>query len=184
MIILGGDTETTGLLEDEHRFTEIYLSLHDESGKKLFEFEQRIDPQRSITAEAQRITGITGTMLVGCPTWETVAPKVKAILERADVWVFHNAGFDTEFLRKEFKRVGSALPERHVVDTMEDGIWASPTGKKPSLSELCFACGVDYDPSKAHAAAYDVDVMMESFFNARRWGYFELPQDREVQQAA
>lgn len=48
-------------------------------------------------------------------------------------------------------------------------------GKVPNLGELCFACGVYYDREKAHAAEYDVAVMLESFFIAHKKGFIQLP---------
>jgi len=70
-------------------------------------------------------------------------------------------------------------------DTMTEGVWATHDGKKPSLQELCFACEVEYDPALAHAAAYDVDKMMDCFFKGLEWGYFELPEAlRESQPVA
>jgi DNA polymerase III epsilon subunit-like protein len=175
----GFDTETTGLEPGDHRIIEVYIGLWQPDGSKVFEWESRIDPQRSISVEAQRVHHITSADLAGKPLFAAVAPIIQKALAKATHHVAHNAPFDIQFLESEFKRLGMQLPKRTVIDTM-DCTWATHDGKKPSLAELCFACGVDYDttPGKAHAAPYDVrDTLMPAFFKAREWGFLaDIPQ--------
>lgn len=174
-ILAGIDIETTGLLSSDHRIIEVYIGLW-RGAERIFEFDQRIDPQRSIAADAQRIHGIASTDLIGQPTWDAVAPNVVSVLEKASGFIWHNGDeFDGKFLEMELGRIGLSLPTRPSVDTMLEGIWATPDGKRPRLSELCFACGVEYDPAKAHAGSYDVQVMMEAYFKGLEWGFFQLP---------
>ena len=178
-IIAGLDFETTGKLEPDHRIIEAYIGLY-RGGTKIWSFEQRIDPQRSISADAQRVHKIASSDLIGMPTWDTVAPKINEILKRADFVVAHNGlEFDKLFAEMEMKRIGLTLTEKPWIDTMVDGVWATADGKKPRLGELAFACGVDYDPSKAHGAAYDVDVMMECFYKGLDWGFYNLPEVKQ-----
>lgn len=178
-LLAGIDIETTGFLAPDHRIIEVYLGLW--RGEKLiWEFEQRIDPQRGIAADAERVHKISSAMLVGMPTWDKVAPGLLKAMERADGYVWQNGDeFDGPFLDQEFKRVGlPGLPARPAIDTMNSGVWATHDGKKPRLEELCFACGVDYDTAASHAAAYDVKVMMECYLKGLKWGFFpsiELP---------
>lgn len=177
MIAAGLDTETTGFCEPEHRIVEVRIDLIDPAKRKAFwGYEQRIHPLRSMPVEAQRVHGISLADLEGKPAWEEVGPKVHAILNKAQFFVIHNAEFDFNFLNMEFKRIGLAPLTQPYICTMEEGIWATSIGKKPSLQELCFACGVDYDPALAHAAAYDVDRMNECFFRGLDWGFFKLPE--------
>lgn len=111
------------------------------------------------------------------PTWETVAPIVCQILSRADLLIAHNGNeFDLPFIAKELKRVGLKMPEKPSIDTMLDGVWATSDGKKPKLGELAFACGIEYDPAKVHAASYKVDVMMRCFYKALDWGFFHFKE--------
>jgi DNA polymerase-3 subunit epsilon len=174
MIIAGFDLETTGLLSPDHRIVEIYLDLWRD-GKRIWKFEQRINPQRAIAADAQRVHGITNADLIGKPTFEQVAPVISKALRKAHVVVAHNGEeFDWPFLEQEMKRAAIALPRVPLFDTMKRGIWATPHGKNPSLMELCFACGVEYDPAKAHAASYDVEVMIECLRKGIEWNFFDL----------
>lgn len=172
----GVDIETTGLEKGDHRIIEIYIGLY-RGDRLLKEYSQRIDPQRSISKEAQDVHKISSADLVGKPTWKDVAPTVRAFLDKADTHVAHNAGFDMPFIEYELKRVNLLMPARPVIDTMQF-TWATPDGKKPSLKELCLACGVEYLETTAtgvgaHAADYDVRVMMEGLFAARRFGIVE-----------
>lgn len=189
-IYCGLDIETTGLETGDHRIIEVYLGLWRSEGPPIFEYNQRIDPQRAVPLESQRIHGLTNADLAGKPTWSAVAPTIQKVLNKADVYVAHNGEhFDLPFLEYELRRVGLKLPQRPIIDTMRQGVWATPDGKSPSLAELCFACGVDYDPAQAHAAHYDVrDTMMPAFFKALSWGFIEVPRvevpQDQIRQAA
>jgi len=186
MIVSGLDIETTGLLDPEHRIIEICILLYDlDSQKKLGGYTKRIHPQRSITPKAQEVHGITIHDLAGCPTWDEVASMVARIMSKSDLIVAHNGyGFDLPFIANELVRVGIALPDVQGFDTMLEGRWATPMGKQPSLAELCFATGVEYDPAKAHGAEYDVEVMMAAFFKGVEKGFFKIPQTEEQKEAA
>lgn len=176
-IIVGGlDLETTGLSTPDHRIIETFTGLY-KGEKELKRLDQRIDPERSIAADAQRVHHISSTDLIGKPKWPAVAPVQQAFIAKSDLIVIHNAEFDWGFLEREFERIGMKIPNVEVFCTMENGVWATNDGKKPSLKELCFACGVPYSekPGEAHAASYDVEVMMQCFFTGVKWGYFQLP---------
>lgn len=182
-IVAALDTETTGFVAPDHRIIEVYVELV-RGDRSIFTYEQRIDPLRSIPIEAQRVHGITASDLIGKPKWEAVGPIVHKILTKADRYLIHNAEFDMDFLKQEFKRIGLDLPDRPHTCTMEEGIWATPDGKKPRLQELCFACGIAYDPTLAHAAAYDVKRMIDCWLQAKKWGYYASENAVETVQAA
>jgi DNA polymerase-3 subunit epsilon len=174
-IIVGADIETTGLDQSAgHRIIEIALTLHElETEKFLGKYVQRMNPQRPIDPDAQRVHGITFEQLAHEPTWEQVAPNVHRVLAAAKYFAGHNViGFDWPFITGEFKRIGMAAPELELIDTMTEARWATPLGKLPNLGELAFATGVDYDPSQAHGALYDITTNMKAYFAARRMGFF------------
>jgi len=185
MIILGGDIETTGLEPGDHRMVEIYLGHWDLTSRKLVKkFYTRLDPQRSIPIETQRVHGISLADVEGCPTWNVVAPRVRDMLDEADVVVGHNwKKFDGPFINYELERVGLEPIDKPIVDTMLNGRWATANGAIPNLGALCFATDIPYDTEKAHAADYDVGVMMDAFFRGLDWGWFRLPEGMEVARA-
>jgi DNA polymerase-3 subunit epsilon len=176
---IGGlDIETTGLSQtDGHRIVEISLVIYNlDTEKEVGRFESRINPQRGIDAKAEAVHGISYGDLVDKPLWESVAPKLAVLMGKCKYVVAHNGlGFDAPFVWGEFVRVGAPMPTLGLVDTMLQGRWATPDGVVPNLGALCFACGVDYDKSKAHGAGYDVEVMMACFFSQYKKGFFSLP---------
>lgn len=180
LLIAGTDTETTGFLATDHRIIEACVLGYEydtvtKLHRKVSSYVQRIDPQRSIDPKAQAVHGITPADLFGKPVWSSVAQAIRDELDRHNYAVAHNGmEFDFPFYMQEFDRVGVPDPDVIPFDTMLSGRWATPLGKAPSLRELCFACGVHYDPTLAHGAEYDVEVMMESFFFGLRRGVFSL----------
>jgi DNA polymerase III subunit epsilon len=179
MLIAGIDLETTGLEIGDHRIIEVYVGLWDSTQRmrRMEPLNLRIHPQRTIMPAAQAVHRISIQDLQGCPIWDrSVAQMVWNGIAAADVVVAHNGeGFDLPFLNYEFKRVGVPEVSTPMFDTMLNGRWATPHGKVPNLAELCFACGVNYDVSRAHAADYDVERMMECLFKGADWGFYELP---------
>lgn len=175
MILAPLDVESTGFLEPEHRLVEIYANLLDTTTWLTHDvLYHRINPARSITADAQRVHKISFADVANEPTWDAIGPVVWQFLQKADMLVAHNAEFDYGFLQQEFQRIG--LPKLTIpyFCTMENSIWATPTGKKPSLQELCFAMGVDYDSAKAHAADYDVNVMADCIKRGAAWSWYDF----------
>tara|TARA_R110000851_G_C13102760_1_gene569332 strand:- start:78630 stop:79163 length:534 start_codon:yes stop_codon:yes gene_type:complete len=177
MILAFCDTETTGLsVEKGDKIVEICFRLYDLDTQKLTgSFVQRIDPQRSIAADAQRVHGISSSDLIGKPVFKDVAQGIIDILNDSDLFIAHNLAFDAEFIISEIVAAGFDMPKINGFDTMA-ARWATPLGKNPNLGELCFALGVDYDPSKAHSAEYDVDVTAKCFFAGLDRGFYVLPE--------
>ncbi|UAB18190.1 3'-5' exonuclease [Acinetobacter baumannii] len=173
--ILGVDTETTGLeVDNGDKIIEIALIKYDLDGAKLEEFVQRIDPERNIDPKAQAVHGISYSDLIGCPKFVDIAEEVASIVNHASLLVAHNFAFDGPFIATELKRAGITPKKVSSFCTMEYGRWATFDGKYPKLADLCFSLGVEYDASAAHAASYDVDVMMQCFFKARERGFFQV----------
>lgn len=173
--ILGLDLETTGLEQDKgHRIIEIACLTYDSDTRELLDsYVQRIDPERPIDAKAQEVHGISYAELVGQPKWEAVAPIVASKMAGAQIMIAHNMNFDGPFIGAELLRIGLTLPDILPFCTMASARWACHDGKFPKLGELCFALGVEYDPSKAHGASYDVEVMMECFWRGLDRGFYK-----------
>lgn len=179
--ITGLDIETTGFkAEDGHRITEIAMTINRyDPFSKVFthvgKFHRLINPKRVIPSEVQSLTGITPAMVAECPVWEDVAPAVGRIIRATDIFVAHNADFDSVFLGLELHRVGEEFsPHTQVYCTMQNGRFATPLGKPPKLVELCQALDIEFDTSGAHRADYDTDRMMEALHKGSALGYFDL----------
>jgi DNA polymerase-3 subunit epsilon len=176
-LIAGSDIETTGLEPGDHRIIEVYAGLWDSETRELkHSHYKRINPQRTIMPAAQAVHHISAADLEGCPTWDIVSDGYRVFLESADMTVWHNGdGFDVPFVNYELQRVKLPKLTKPTFDTMLSGRWASPVGAVPNLGALCWACGVEYDTAKAHAAEYDVDRMMQCYFKGIDWGWYKPP---------
>jgi DNA polymerase-3 subunit epsilon len=180
---LGVDTETTGLDPAKgDRIIELAAIAYSPCGtKRMGALISRYDPERAISAGAQRVHGISYESLVGRPKFREHASDVRRLLLAAQAIIIHNAPFDLAFLFSELERAGILSDAEQLaicaktVDTCEGARWATANGKSPSLKELCFATGQEYDPAKAHAAEYDVGRMMASFYEGVKRGFFQLP---------
>lgn len=182
MRIAGLDFETSGKLDPTHRIIEACVQVWDYEplappklvGTKTW----RINPERSIDAAAYAVHHISLEDLAGKPNFGATAPELMRVLGSCDLIVAHNGeSFDKPYLEMELKRVGYPLAsfyDSKWFDTMLDARWATTWGKVPLLRELCYACDVEYDPEKAHAAEYDVHCMMQCFFFGLKHGHFEL----------
>lgn len=179
-IVVGVDTETTGLeYADGHRIFEIALCARDlNTGATIKDISLRFNPKREISAKAYEITGVKLSDLVAEPLFESKAASIATILNNATAVVAHNGlGFDKPFIEHELGLCGISLRQDLVwFDTMLHGLWATQDGKRPTLRELAFALGYEYDEEKAHGALYDTQLMMDCFFTARnKYGFFQLP---------
>lgn len=171
------DTETTGLdPADGHRIIEFGLSMVDVgTGNIVYRYEQRFNPGRAIDAKAQAVHGISIADLAGAPEFSACIPTLRKIAKLAPVWVAHNAAFDAKFIAAEFGIAGQPQLDIQVLDTL-DSRWATPNGKSPNLGELCFALGIPYDPTLAHAALYDTDVLAKCWIEGHKRGMYHYPE--------
>jgi DNA polymerase-3 subunit epsilon len=97
------DIETTGLNARKDRITEIAIYIHD--GEKVVDrFESLINPESRIPYHITALTGISNKMVADAPKFFEVARNIVEITEGATI-VAHNASFDYNFIRCEFKRL-------------------------------------------------------------------------------
>ncbi len=98
------DTETTGINPAGNRLIEIGAMrlLHDE---EPINFSRLIDPGESIPYRITRLTGITSSMVFGCPDASEVLPAFEEFLGDG-ILVAHNLAFDRGFLNAERDRLG------------------------------------------------------------------------------
>lgn len=176
--LLGLDTETTGVdVNKGDKIIEIALIKYDFDGIKLDEYVRRIDPERDINPKAQAVHGIAYSDLVGCPVFKSLSGQIAALINNASLLIAHNFAFDGPFVATELMNSGYEVDSVQSFCTMENARWATFDGKYPKLSELCFSLGVDYNHKAAHAASYDVDVMMQCFFKGLKRKFFQVELD-------
>lgn len=178
-LVMGLDTETTGLHVDKgDRVIEFCGMVYNvSSSKRLVNVTKRFSNQgKEINKKAQEVHGISAADLIGKPKFSVFAPALDKLFQKVKIAVAHNAEFDFKFLAHHMAEAGYPLPSDLVIfDTMGEGMTTSYDAKPPSLREFCWSMGVDYDPAEAHAAEYDVDVMMKAFITALKRNHLKLP---------
>jgi DNA polymerase III epsilon subunit-like protein len=161
------DNESTGLcLHPDARIslqpyiTEVGGALIDERGEVLEELSLLIKPPIPVSEEITKITGITNEMLEGQPTFEEAYPRIKAIIEKADVFICHNEPFDRFLLELELQRAGinDFCWPTHRLCTVQ--AYYEQYGKRPRLVEL-YEDVIGRPLAQTHRALDDVKALAE-----------------------
>lgn len=105
------DIETTGGRPLRDRVIEIGI-VRVENNVEVARYSQLINPHTAIPSPIVGLTGISGDMLYGAPTFAEVKRDVLELLADC-TFVAHNVRFDLSFLKHEFKREGIVFSPRH-----------------------------------------------------------------------
>ena len=136
------DIETTGLSPVNDRVIEIAIFIHD--GKRIInEFSSLINPERIISANITRLTGITNEMVKDAPKFWEIAKDI-VIFTEGKSFVAHNASFDYNFIRNEFKSLGYDF-KRDRLCTVKLSRKIIPNHKSYSLGKLCNDLSIKID---------------------------------------
>lgn len=168
------DTETDALifnhvirLEKQPNIIEFYGAIVDlaNGGEIVDELDTLIKPPRPLSAKPEngstktttQITGITNEMLETAPRFVDVAPRIRAIIEKAPRGYAHNASFDVEVVNVEFERLGAtAVAWPHMFCTVEQTVCMK--GFRLSLTALHTELFGEPFP-EAHRARNDVKAL-------------------------
>ena len=153
------DIETTGLSKEKEMITEIG-AVKVADGKIIDRFSTFVNPQRPISAEITKLTGITDDMVKDAPTIENVLPEFLKFCEDT-VLVAHNASFDTGFIRIAAERAGLGELHHTIVDTLELARALLPELNKHKLDIVCEHLGVTLN--EHHRAVNDAEATAEVF---------------------
>lgn len=153
------DIETTGLSKEKEMITEIG-AVKVADGKIIDRFSTFVNPQRPISAEITKLTGITDDMVKDAPTIENVLPEFLKFCEDT-VLVAHNASFDTGFIRIAAERAGLGELHHTIVDTLELARALLPELNKHKLNIVCEHLGVTLNGH--HRAVNDAEATAEVF---------------------
>jgi DNA polymerase-3 subunit epsilon len=150
------DTETTGLDWRAESIIELAMLAVDvdlQTGKPVGEvevYEDFEDPGRPIPPEIVKLTGITSQDVKGQKLNEA---KIKEMVERADLIVAHNAGFDRPFVENRLE-----VFEHKAWACSFQGInWKAQGMGSAKLEFLCSELGWFYD---AHRAQVDCHALL------------------------
>lgn len=188
------DTETTGLdPNDGHRVVEIgavELVNHLPTGRV---YQEYINPERDMPAEAEKIHGISAAFLADKPVFAAIAEGFLAFLEEdgkgdaaPGTLVIHNAAFDMKFLNSELARLGHApISDDRVIDSLLLARQRFP-GAPANLDALCRRYDVDISARTKHGALLDSELLAEVYLGliGGRQPGLDLAVDRRGGKAA
>lgn len=150
------DVETTGGNAFNEKLTEISIFQFD--GKQVTgQFSTLINPERAIPFMITRLTGITDEMVRDAPKFYEVAREIIEMTE-GRVFVAHNANFDYNFIRQEYKRLGYSF-NRKTLCTVKLSRKLIPGHRSYSLGNLCNDLGITIQ--NRHRAAGDAEATVK-----------------------
>jgi DNA polymerase III epsilon subunit-like protein len=157
VILLGFDTETTGLDKQKDRITEVGLVLYSTAQNRILESVGfLVKDDVPIPEEVTKKTGITQAALDRFgydPGW--AIEEFNRLGERADAILGHNVlRFDKPILENASARLGTPLIQKPWVDTMLD----IPGVKGEKLITMCAEMGFVF---RAHGAVSDATSTIE-----------------------
>lgn len=157
------DTETTGLSpEDGDRIVDIgcvELIDHMPTGNT---YQVYINPQKEMTSDAVRITGLTDEFLNDKPIFSEIVDDFLNFIGDATL-VIHNAAFDIHFLNSELGRLGKPLFElKETIDTLDMAHRKFP-GAPASLDALCKRFNVNTSMREKHGALVDCLLLADVY---------------------
>ena len=148
------DFETTGLYPNSgDTITEIG-AVKISNGKIIDRFDELIDPERELSEEIIKITGITNEMLKG-------KRKEKQVVVTFMEWVgdlpmvAHNAKFDISFLEMAFTKYNLGTLKNTVIDTLGLSRYLESKERYHNLATLVKRYNIPWDEDKHHRADYD-----------------------------
>lgn len=164
------DTETTGLSpEGGDRIIEI--GCIEMVNRRLTGQTRHyyLNPDRSSSEEALKVHGLSDEFLADKPRFADVAEELMTWLADAEI-VIHNAGFDTNFLDHELRRVGRRPFRDHVANIRDSLLLARDLfpGKRNSLDALCQRLEVDNSNRTLHGALLDAGLLAEVYVRMTR----------------
>lgn len=159
------DLETTGCNAAHHRIIEVGL-VRVRHGMPVETWSSLVNPGVRIPQATTAFTGITDAMVAAAPTFEALAPELRARFagDPAPVFVAHNARFDYAFLRAEFRRLDEVFRAR-VLCTVRLSRRLFPENPSHSLDALIERHGLAC--TARHRALGDAQVLADYFARLR-----------------
>lgn len=133
------------------------------------EFYSLIKTDEPIHPEAQSVHGISKEMLEDQPDFKTLLPKMKTILDKADIYSGFNLAFDLKVFDREMEKIGenNFLAGQPYLDSMnlsKDIVKALNVKgqiKNPRLEESISYFGIELEDTGYHNALVDTKAAAE-----------------------
>ncbi|MCG8702249.1 MAG: GIY-YIG nuclease family protein [Bacteroidales bacterium] len=158
------DIETTGGSPISDKITEIAVYKYD--GEEIVEsFVSLINPEIKIPYYITQLTGISNSMVTDSPKFYEVAKKIVEITSDC-IFVAHNATFDYNFIREEFKRLGYTF-QRDKLCTVTLSRKIFPGYRSYSLGKICNNLGIEIqNRHRADGDAYATVLLFKKLQNS------------------
>ena len=153
------DLETTGINTVKDKIIEIAILRVDVDGSEKW-YEQRINPEIPIPAQASEIHGIYDNDVKDCPNFRSEANKIKQFLDGCDIGGFNSNRFDLPLLMQEFANaeIEFMIDKRHLVDVQRI---FHKMEQRNLTAALRFYCQEDLPD--AHSAKADTQATYDVF---------------------
>ena len=169
------DTETTGFnagLSDS--MIEIG-AVKMKDGAIIENFDELINPGHSIDPEITKLTGISNSLVSGCPNEEEVTKKFKDWIGDLPL-VAQNAKFDRSMLEMAYQKYNLGTLDNTILDTMVISQIINKDLKRHSLTALTKNYGITFEENDGsdngekhhHRADYDAEFTGYVFFKMLR----------------
>lgn len=153
------DVETTGgSAANGDRVTEFAAVVLDGEGRVIEEFQELVNPERSIPPFITRLTNITDAMVRDAPLFADIAPEVRRLLT-GRVFVAHNVAFDWRFVSHELERATGTPCEGPRLCTVRLARRLVPEVRSRSLGSLSEFFGIENEAR--HRALGDAKATVE-----------------------
>ncbi|WP_035165590.1 PolC-type DNA polymerase III [Caloramator sp. ALD01] len=164
------DIETTGFNPQTDEIIEIG-AVKIKNYQIVDRFSVLINPERHISEEIQKLTGITNEMVMDKETIIDILPKFIEFIGDG-VLVAHNAKFDTGFLREKFKKFNLQF-NYSILDTLPLARWLLPDLKRHKLNVIAEHLGISLE--NHHRAVDDAEATAHIFLK-----FVDMLKEKEI----
>lgn len=155
------DTETTGLDFINDKIIEIGIIELIDGIRTNNYFHEYINPQKSISYDAQKIHGLTNDFLKEKQIFSEISNGFLDFICN-DTLIIHNSNFDINFINKELEECGKIKIKNPIIDTISLAKKEFP-GQTVNLDSLCRKLNIINTRDEFHGALLDADLLCKVF---------------------
>jgi len=148
------DLETTGLYPNSGDSIIEIGAVKIKDGKIIDRYDELVNPDKLLTEEIIKITGIDNEMLIGKRNEEECIKDFINWIGNLPI-VAHNAKFDISFIEKALEKYNLEKLSNIVIDTLGLSRYLESSERYHNLATLVKRYNIPWDEEKHHRADYD-----------------------------